>query len=80
MRPRRLHVLPGHPEAAQPRQRDLLCDDEQPLIDPAYLTDAQDVDMLVDVVGVTRDLAASEAFREWLRPLRPLVDVRQRHP
>jgi choline dehydrogenase len=42
------------------------CDpSEQPLIDPAYLTDAQDVDMLVDVVGVTRDLAASEAFRDW---------------
>jgi choline dehydrogenase len=58
------------PGILKPRSRGSVtvrsCDpSEQPLIDPAYLTDAQDVDMLVDVVGVTRDLAASEAFRDW---------------
>ena len=58
------------PGILKPRSRGSItvrsCDPSaHPLIDPAYLADAHDVDMLVDVVGVTRDIAASEAFRDW---------------
>ena len=36
-----------------------------PVIDPAYLTHAEDVDMLAGIVGVVRDLVTAAPFDEW---------------